>query len=42
MALSQNYVICAIMLLLTVQGVVLRLRDVCAFILLLTVQGVVL
>ena len=33
--------ICAIMLLLTVHGVVSGLRDVCAFMLLLTVHGVV-
>ena len=41
MALSQDFVMCAIMLLLTVHGVVLGLRDVCAFMLLLTVLGVV-
>ena len=41
MALSQDFVICAIMLLLNVSGAVLGLRDVCAFMLLLTVHGVV-
>ena len=41
MALSQDFVMCAIMLFLTVHGVVSGLRDVCAFMLLLTVHGVV-
>ena len=41
MALSYEFVMCAIMLLLTVHGVVLGLRDVCTFMLLLTGHGVV-
>ena len=41
MALSNDSVMCAFMLLLTGHGVVSGLRDVCAFMSLLTVHGVV-